>query len=66
MNANADLIPCAKGWQAEIGLGAGWTTYSRVYRTREKCIEKAEAHAKRLGVCLVWSPAEEPEMECVA
>lgn len=50
----ADLIQCAKGWQAEFAIGPDWICCTKVYRDQLLCIKATEAKAKDFGWEIEW------------
>ena len=45
----ADSIECAHGWQAEIFIQKCWHLYTKVYKTKNKCILETKEIAKKFG-----------------
>jgi hypothetical protein len=54
-NCPTDMIECAAGYQAEISVHSELDVSTRVYPTKEKCKERTEFIAKRLGWLIEWS-----------
>ncbi len=54
-NCVTDMIECAAGYQAEISVHGELDVYTRVYPDKEKCIERTEFIAKKLGWSIEWN-----------
>ncbi len=53
-----DMIECARGYLAEIGVHLELDVSTRVYPTKEKCKERTEFIAKKLGWSIDWQDSE--------
>ena len=49
LKLKVDYIECAKGWQAEAYINATWTAYTKVFPTKEQCVEAFAKLADLLG-----------------
>ena len=53
-----DMIECAAGFQAEISVHPELDVSTRVYSSKEKCKERTEFIAKKLGWSIEWQNSE--------
>ncbi len=53
-----DMIECAAGYQAEISVHNELDVSTRVYPSKEKCKERTEFIAQKLGWSINWQEAK--------